>query len=109
VSLKGENRGIFIVGDMFELGRQAESLHEKIGKLSAELKIARLYASGDFAGAVAKGAMAKKMRVNDIITGTKSQIIEDLKDNLKPGDWVLVKGSRAMGMEKIVEELKSWE
>jgi UDP-N-acetylmuramoyl-tripeptide--D-alanyl-D-alanine ligase len=109
VSLKGENRGIFIVGDMFELGRQAESLHEKIGKLSAELKIARLYASGDFAGAVAKGAMAKKMRANDIITGTKSQIIEDLKDILKPGDWVLVKGSRAMGMEKIVEELKNWE
>ncbi len=109
VSLKGENRGIFIVGDMFELGRQAEALHEKIGKLSAELKIARLYASGDFARAVAKGAMSKKMRANDIITGTKSQIIEDLKDNLKPGDWVLVKGSRAMAMEQIVEELKSWE
>ena len=43
---------------------------------------------------------------SDIFTGTKKEIADDLARWLKPGDWVLVKGSRGMAMEDIVNDLK---
>jgi len=105
-SLKGSSRGILVAGDMLELGEHAESMHKKIGALSARSKIARLYVTGEFAEAVANGAGKEDKNSMDIFIGAREEILEDLKKSLLPGDWVLVKGSRAMGMEKIVEGLK---
>jgi UDP-N-acetylmuramoyl-tripeptide--D-alanyl-D-alanine ligase len=105
-SLKGNSRGILVAGDMLELGEYAESMHRKIGVLSARSNIARLYITGEFADAVAKGAGKEDKNSMDIFIGAREEILEDLKKSLLPGDWVLVKGSRAMGMEKIVEGLK---
>jgi UDP-N-acetylmuramoyl-tripeptide--D-alanyl-D-alanine ligase len=42
-----------------------------------------------------------------IFTGTQSEIIAHLKKWLKPGDWVLIKGSRGMKMEKVVSGLQT--
>ncbi|MBT9438282.1 MAG: UDP-N-acetylmuramoyl-tripeptide--D-alanyl-D-alanine ligase [Desulfobacterales bacterium] len=106
-SLKGNSRGILVAGDMLELGEHAESMHRKIGALSARSNIARLYITGEFAEAVANGAGKEDKNSMDIFIGAREEILEDLKKSLLPGDWVLVKGSRAMGMEKIVEGLKS--
>ena len=106
-SLKGNSRGIIVAGDMLELGEHAESMHRKIGSLSARSNIARLYVTGEFAEAVANGAGKEDKNSMDIFIGAREEILEDLKKSLLPGDWVLVKGSRAMGMEKIVEGLKS--
>ncbi|MBU4067161.1 MAG: UDP-N-acetylmuramoyl-tripeptide--D-alanyl-D-alanine ligase, partial [Proteobacteria bacterium] len=105
-SLKGSNRGILVAGDMLELGEYAESMHREIGSLSARSNIAKLYITGEFAEAVANGAIGEDKNSMDIFIGSKEEILEDLKKWLLPGDWVLVKGSRAMGMEKIVEGLK---
>ncbi|MDI6686642.1 MAG: UDP-N-acetylmuramoyl-tripeptide--D-alanyl-D-alanine ligase [Desulfobacterales bacterium] len=106
-SLKGKNRGAIIIGDMFELGEYSESTHKEIGSLSAKSDIAKLYITGGFAESVAAGAREKDNSL-DIFTGTREEILEDLTDWLMPGDWVLIKGSRAMGMEKIVEGLKDY-
>lgn len=105
-SLKGNSRGILVAGDMLELGEHAESMHRKIGALSARSNIARLYITGEFAEAIANGAHKEDKNSMYIFIGAKEEILEDLKKSLLPGDWVLVKGSRAMGMEKIVEGLK---
>ena len=107
-SLKGGNRGAIIAGDMFELGEYAESMHKKIGSLSAKSNIAKLYIAGEFAESVAAGAREED-NLLDIFTGTKEEILEDLIDWLMPGDWVLVKGSRAMGMERIIEGLRDYK
>ncbi len=107
-SLKKNNRGVLVVGDMLELGEQAEILHRDIGSLSAKSGISRLYATGDFAKAMAAGAMREHMTSNDILTGTKEEIMDDLTRWLGPNDWVLVKGSRGMGMETIVTGLTEW-
>ncbi len=72
----------------------------------AKSDIAKLYITGKFAESVAAGAREEDDSL-DIFTGTKEEILENLTDWLMPGDWVLIKGSRAMGMEKIVEGLKS--
>ena len=105
-TLKGENRGAIIAGDMLELGEYTESMHKEIGLLSAKSDIAKLYITGKFAESVAAGAREEDDSL-DIFTGTREEILEDLTDWLMPGDWVLIKGSRTMGMEKIVEGLRA--
>jgi len=105
-SLKGNSRGILVAGDMLELGEHAESMHRKTGSLAVRSNIARLYVTGEFAETVADGARKENKNSMDIFIGSRKEILEDLKKWLLPGDWVLVKGSRSMGMEKIVEGLK---
>lgn len=106
--LMGNKRGILVAGDMLELGTHSEDMHCKIGALIAESGIARLYATGEFSGKIAEGAVEKGMDHSAIFTGSHEDIIDDLKSRLKSEDWVLVKGSRGMRMEKIVLKLKEW-
>ncbi len=106
-SLKGSGRGIFVIGDMMELGQHAQNAHKKIGILAARAGIAGLYATGEFADTVAEGAAGAGMDHRKITIGTKEQIVEALKERSGPGDWILVKGSRLMAMEKVVEGLKT--
>jgi UDP-N-acetylmuramoyl-tripeptide--D-alanyl-D-alanine ligase len=101
-----ENRGIAVLGDMFELGEHAGRLHEELGLLAGKSGIARLYSAGEHAETVARGAMAGGLGVADIFTGTKAEIIDDLGRWLQPKDWALVKGSRGMAMEEVVHGLK---
>ena len=108
MSLKGNSRGILVAGDMLELGDHAESMHRNIGRIVAGSDIAKLYVTGQFAQTVAMGAMDEDMDSRDIFTDTKEKILEDIKDRIGPGDWVLVKGSRGMTMETIVQGLLDW-
>jgi UDP-N-acetylmuramyl pentapeptide synthase len=89
------------------LGQFSDSLHKNIGELAAKAGINRLYAVGNFSLKIAEGAMANGMERRDIYVGSKTEILEDMIKWLLPGDWILVKGSRSMGMEKIVDGLKS--
>jgi UDP-N-acetylmuramyl pentapeptide synthase len=104
-SIKGGERGILVLGDMFELGEHSEEMHKKIGEFAAEAGISKLYATGRFSESVAEGACLKEMNQNSIFTGSRKEILAHLRKGLEPGDWVLVKGSRAMKMEDIVEGL----
>jgi len=106
-TLKKNNRGIFIVGDMFELGRHAKKMHEEIGAMAADSDVSMLYATGEFAETVAAGASEGGMKLKNIFSGSKKEIVDDLTGRLRTNDWVLVKGSRGMGMEEIVDNLMS--
>jgi murE/murF fusion protein len=106
--LKKDKRGVFVIGDMLELGDHAESLHHKIGVVAARSGITRLYSTGAFADTVAAGARSENMNPHNIFIGAKQEILDDLICCLKPDDWVLIKGSRGMRMEDIVEGLRQW-
>jgi UDP-N-acetylmuramoyl-tripeptide--D-alanyl-D-alanine ligase len=68
--------------------------------------VGKVFLRGQFAGAVAQGAMKKGLRADQIhIDLSPGEIAESLKRGLKEGDWVLVKGSRRMKMEDIVQEI----
>jgi UDP-N-acetylmuramoyl-tripeptide--D-alanyl-D-alanine ligase len=107
-TMRAESRAVFVAGDMLELGDQAPSLHSQIGSAAALSGINRLYARGEFADRVASGARAKGMSAANTITGSREEIIADLIKWLQPGDWVLVKGSRGMAMEKVVQGIRDW-
>ncbi len=105
---KKDGRSILILGDMRELGDQAEALHREIGTLAAQHHVVRMYLTGEYAEAVRAGAMEKGLNADSIFIGSHAEILDDLPGRLAEGDWVLVKGSRAMKMEKIVTGLRNW-
>ncbi len=107
-SLSKGNRSIVVSGDMRELGERSELLHKEIGSLSALAGISMLYSTGEFAESVAGGALEQNMSPRKIMVGALDDIYQDLTASLKRGDWILVKGSRTMGMERIVKKLKTW-
>jgi UDP-N-acetylmuramyl pentapeptide synthase len=107
-SLKGKNKGFLIIGDMLELGEHSAPMHQKIGAIAARSRIAGLYVAGKYAEDVVKGALEEHMNPDDIFKGTREEIIDAVTDRLDAGDWVLVKGSRGMAMEKVVQGLMVW-
>ena len=107
-ALRANNRSVFVAGDMLELGARAESLHKQVGALVAVANIDKLLITGEFANAVASGAADAKMNRWDIFTGSRDEILDALVDSLRPGDWVLIKGSRGARMDIIVKGLKEW-
>jgi len=88
-------RKIAVLGDMLELGKYTEEEHKKVGKL-AKKKTDLL---------VAIGPNSKKMKA-DFWFGNINGAKKFLLGKIVPGDIILVKASRKMGLEKIVENLR---
>jgi UDP-N-acetylmuramoyl-tripeptide--D-alanyl-D-alanine ligase len=106
--LRGPARGLLVVGDMRELGTASAALHRDLGRLAARTGVFKLLACGDFAAEVAAGAGEGGMAAADIVTGSQADIGGALLRELRAGDWLLVKGSRSMGMEAIVNAVRKW-
>jgi UDP-N-acetylmuramoyl-tripeptide--D-alanyl-D-alanine ligase len=92
----GGRRRVAILGQMAELGPESERYHEEIAWLIAELEIDVVVAVGD----EARGYLAG---VDDGIAVPDAGAFEDIAAVLRPGDAILVKGSRAVGLEGIPE------
>ena len=106
--LSGQSRGIVVLGDMLELGREAATLHRLTGERAGGAGLERLYAHGPHAENVAAGARSAGMAAERILTGPVPAICGDLIARLQPGDWILIKGSRGMRMERVVAALRDW-
>jgi UDP-N-acetylmuramoyl-tripeptide--D-alanyl-D-alanine ligase len=107
-ALKGSNRGFIVLGDMLELGEGAPALHRQVGGLAGKTGAARLYACGRFAEDVIAGARQAGMDPGRSTAATREEIAVRLTGELQTGDWVLVKGSRGMAMEAVVEAVLHW-
>jgi len=104
-SLKGTDRALAVLGDMRELGEEAPRFHRELGEEAAKSGVAGLYISGEFAEEVRQGALEAGLPGSLIHTGEKDALIRRLNRDIHTGDWILVKGSRSMGMEQIVTDL----
>lgn len=93
------------LGDMLELGPSADALHEAMGRLAGECGVERLYTRGSHAEATAKGARAAGVAHVQVLD-THEDIANDIAKYAKAGDALLVKGSRGMAMEKIIDRLR---
>ena len=96
-----------VLGDMFELGRHSVKEHRSLGRAAAEAKIDNLYLLGRQASAVRDGALKGGMRAEQIVIGKgHADIAAQLRKRVKRGDWLLLKGSRGMKMEQVLETLR---
>ncbi len=100
--LSGQKAGFLVLGDMFELGEQAASMHRLVGQWAAQSGAAGLFAVGENARKMAEGAIGAGMKKKKIFTGEKQEVAAALSASVSPGDWILVKGSRGMAMETVV-------
>ncbi|PKN38847.1 MAG: UDP-N-acetylmuramoyl-tripeptide--D-alanyl-D-alanine ligase [Deltaproteobacteria bacterium HGW-Deltaproteobacteria-10] len=104
--LKVHHNGFVFLGDMLELGTESEEMHRKIGMLIATIGINTLFLQGNFSRVTAAGAMEGGLSPENIFfLSNENNGINYLKENLKKGDWILVKGSRGMKMDKIVVQI----
>ncbi len=106
VEAKGEGRAIAVLGDMLELGNFTKEAHEQLGEKVSELSIDFLLALGEEAPIVVESAIRHGFPIERVrVVESHSEAISILKQMIQNGDWILVKGSRRMAMEKIVEGL----
>jgi UDP-N-acetylmuramoyl-tripeptide--D-alanyl-D-alanine ligase len=104
--LKGTGRAIAVLGDMLELGRFSEEAHQQLGEKVKELAIDLLLTIGEKAPLVVESAIRHGFeRKKAKVVKSHSEVISFLKEVIREGDWILVKGSRGMAMEKVVEGL----
>ncbi|MDE2954007.1 MAG: UDP-N-acetylmuramoyl-tripeptide--D-alanyl-D-alanine ligase [Gemmatimonadota bacterium] len=99
-----DGRRIAVVGDMRELGAMTHDAHRALGREAGNRQIDALFALGDLAEVVVDGGreagidQAWAYADQDALTGA-------LQAYLKPGDLMLIKGSRGIAMERIVTAL----
>lgn len=101
------NKRLLIVGDMLELADEALPAHRRLGEEAARAGVDRLLACGDHAADVLDGAMHAGMKSHHI-AGCREldPLLAVLDCWLEPNDVLLVKGSRGMRMERVIEWLR---
>ena len=100
----GANRRLAVLGSMGELGRHATELHREVGEFAARQDLAFLIAVGPFAEVCATGAIAAGLERDRIVTTLDAEeATAALRPLLREGDAVLVKGSRFMGLDRLVK------
>lgn len=105
--LAGEAPCTAILGDMLELGDRAGELHEEIGRLAGRLGVGRLIALGEHASSMASGTRAAGLGSDRVVECLEPEACAAAIGELAgPEQWILVKGSRSMGMERFVELIK---
>ncbi|MEI6509912.1 MAG: UDP-N-acetylmuramoyl-tripeptide--D-alanyl-D-alanine ligase, partial [bacterium] len=101
---RATGRRLVVLGDMLELGESAATLHRSLGQ-SIPVGCECLFLLGDLSRHTAKGALENGYPLEKVRHfETMESLQESLRSTLHPGDWVLLKGSRGMQLEKILEE-----
>lgn len=105
ISLRSGGKTIAVLGDMFELGTAAVDAHRAIGATATRLGVDLVITVGPLARQAGEGAIAAGMPKDRVLeAGSQAEAAALLKKLSLPGDAVLIKGSRGMKMEKVLEE-----
>ena len=110
--LKRNYRAVAVLGDMLELGAKSDDAHKALGKAVFELEIDFLAAFGNQAQNMVTSALdagidrekARGFNRKEDLAVWLNQLMQDKK--IKADDWFLIKGSRGMRMEEILELLR---
>lgn len=97
-------RRVLVMGDMLELGRMEGALHREAGKRAATAGVQLLFSVGTLSRAAAE--TARRAGVSEVHHHADSaKAAESIAEFLKEGDLIVVKGSRGMRMERVVQAL----
>lgn len=106
---RGHRRRIAVLGEMLELGARAPALHRACGRLAVEAGFDVLVVvGGPSVSELAEGARAAGLGAGHVMTCAASEEAASLVSGLvRPGDLVLVKGSRGVRVDRVAERLKA--
>ncbi|MCA1725035.1 MAG: UDP-N-acetylmuramoyl-tripeptide--D-alanyl-D-alanine ligase [Thermomicrobia bacterium] len=102
-------RRIAVLADMLELGVYEVEGHTRVGQRAAAV-VDRLYTFGTRSAITAEAAMMAGMPRDAVVVfppDQKEELAQQLRSELRPGDVVLIKGSRGMHMETLVDALRA--
>ena len=94
-------RKIALLGDMLELGSASEQGHRDAGIWAGEAGVDLLIAYGPHSAAMADAA--KKQGVTTVHCQTEQEVLQCLRQSVRPGDALLAKASHAMGLETLLQ------
>jgi UDP-N-acetylmuramoyl-tripeptide--D-alanyl-D-alanine ligase len=105
----GSARKIAVLGEMLELGAHAERLHRECGRAAYSADLDLLVAVGSAAAqALADEARRAGLPSSQIIVvPDRTAAVDEILKRVRPGDLVLVKGSRGIGLDLVVDRLKA--
>lgn len=98
-----------VLGEMLELGAEAEPAHTAVGRQAADCGVDVVVVVGDAARAVAEGARSSGRGVEIVEVPDVATAYEVVAARVGPGDAVLVKASRAVGLERVADALAGLE
>jgi UDP-N-acetylmuramoyl-tripeptide--D-alanyl-D-alanine ligase len=98
----GTARRVAVLGDMLELGETERDFHLQIGEHASSVGVNLLVTVGPLAAAIAEGFEGDAHSVAD--AGEAAALVPEL---IQPGDVILVKGSRAVGLELVCRTLSA--
>jgi UDP-N-acetylmuramoyl-tripeptide--D-alanyl-D-alanine ligase len=99
----GEGRRVAVLGEMKELGPTAESEHAALADAVVSAGVAILVSCGGLADVLARAVRSRGVEV--VLAGSAEQACREILERVRPGDVVLVKASRSVGAERVVEAL----
>jgi len=106
VAMKGDGMAIAILGDMKELGAASAEAHFALGQKAGMLAVDRLFLIGEFSRDMAMGAISARLTEKAIfVMEDHEEITLKCLSESREGTWILVKGSRAMALETVVQGL----
>jgi UDP-N-acetylmuramoyl-tripeptide--D-alanyl-D-alanine ligase len=102
----GEGRVVLGIGEMLELGAETEAAHRDAGRAAAHIDVYRLLAMGQHASLVVAAAVEAGMdRKRVEVVRDHNEMVARIIEDLKAGDIVLIKGSRKVALDRVVEGL----
>jgi UDP-N-acetylmuramoyl-tripeptide--D-alanyl-D-alanine ligase len=106
VELDADGKRIAVLGEMRELGSESERGHREVGETAATLEVNQLITIGDTAELIAQGARTAGLQ--KVLSARSTAEAATLLGKIaRPGDLVLIKGSRAARTEEVIEKFGS--
>ena len=99
-------RRVAVLGDMMELGAHSDTLHAELGAGLVHYKLDLVWAIGNYGECVVQAARKHGLANRAFHAATLNEAALEICDALREGDAALVKGSRGMVMDKLVQKLR---
>lgn len=103
--LSGSGKKIAVLGDMLELGEYEEEGHRRVGREVSDMKLDVLIGVGEAAKIIIQEVEKRSPKTQSYFVERVDQIKSILKPHLNKNTYILIKGSRSIGLDKLVAEL----
>ncbi|MGN1346247.1 MAG: UDP-N-acetylmuramoyl-tripeptide--D-alanyl-D-alanine ligase [Eubacteriales bacterium] len=110
MAAKKNTHSAALLGDMLELGEYSRLMHDQLGQYAAQMQVQKLFCYGQMADIIAEAAIKKGIRAENVFVCLDTRDAQGMANMilqaLTPGDVLLVKASRAVQAERIIECMK---